>query len=410
MSPNMNDPTGNGSPAQEDEHIDDEDVEILEDDIEEIIELDDDPSGDVAADLEDMELQGEGAEANVPERDDASVVFSKHTGSVYCISASPVDNTTVVTGGEDDKAYVWSLTDGAVSFECTGHKDSVTSASFSHDGKYVATGDMSGLIQVWSLAKKEVVWSFEMGDMEWMDWHPGAAVLFAGSADGDMWMWKIPSGDTKTFQSHGVACNIIKVLPNGKHACAGYNDGAVKIWDLKAGTVAHVVSGHLAHTGGVTSMDVHRTESLVATGSTDLTAKLTNTSNGKVVATFNCSTSDENEEDSVEAVGFANGLPLLATGTLSGTLTLWDVTTQTVRQQCKHDAGIVRLQWNESTPVVHTCTLDGVINTWDGRTGGLVKQMLGHSAEILDLHLTRNNNHILTAAGDSTARVFQLNT
>ena len=35
---------------------------------------------DVAVDLEEMELQEEGAEAFVPERDVAKTVFSKHTG------------------------------------------------------------------------------------------------------------------------------------------------------------------------------------------------------------------------------------------------------------------------------------------------------------------------------------------
>lgn len=47
-----------------------------------------------------------------------------------------------------------------------GHKDSVTCATFSHDSKLVATGDMSGLIKVWKLDAKEEIWSFEVGDLE----------------------------------------------------------------------------------------------------------------------------------------------------------------------------------------------------------------------------------------------------
>lgn len=47
-----------------------------------------------------------------------------------------------------------------------GHKDSVTSVSFSHDGKLVATGDMSGVIQVWNVETYQKIWSFETGDLE----------------------------------------------------------------------------------------------------------------------------------------------------------------------------------------------------------------------------------------------------
>ena len=47
-----------------------------------------------------------------------------------------------------------------------GHKDSVTSVGFSYDGKYVATGDMSGLVQVWTAESGKRVWWFETTDLE----------------------------------------------------------------------------------------------------------------------------------------------------------------------------------------------------------------------------------------------------
>ena len=47
-----------------------------------------------------------------------------------------------------------------------GHKDSVTCTAFNHDGKFVATGDMSGFIIVWDVATKKEVWSFEATDLE----------------------------------------------------------------------------------------------------------------------------------------------------------------------------------------------------------------------------------------------------
>ena len=48
----------------------------------------------------------------------------------------------------------------------SGHKDSVTCTGFSHDGKYMATADMGGLVQVWLTSSREKVWSFETGDIE----------------------------------------------------------------------------------------------------------------------------------------------------------------------------------------------------------------------------------------------------
>ena len=50
---------------------------------------------------------------------------------------------------------------------CTvGHKDSVTCTGFSHDGKYVATGDMGGGVRVWSVEERQPVCVFESSDIE----------------------------------------------------------------------------------------------------------------------------------------------------------------------------------------------------------------------------------------------------
>ena len=49
-----------------------------------------------------------------------------------------------------------------------------------------------------------------------MKWHPASHVLFLGTVDGDVWMWKIPNGDCKTLQSHGCTASCGVVLADGK--------------------------------------------------------------------------------------------------------------------------------------------------------------------------------------------------
>lgn len=51
---------------------------------------------------------------------------------------------------------------------------------------------------------------------KWLDWHHSANVLLAGTGDGNVWMWKIPSGDTKTFQGHGCRSTCGMFMKDGK--------------------------------------------------------------------------------------------------------------------------------------------------------------------------------------------------
>ncbi|TFK03601.1 calcineurin subunit B type 1 [Platysternon megacephalum] len=258
------------------------------------------------------EEEDEGVEDGMEAQDDSEVTFSEHSASVFCVSLDPTTNTLAVTGGEDDKAFVWRLSDGERLFECSGHKDSVTCAGFSHDSVFVATGDMSGLIKVWQVDTKEEIWSFEVGDLEWMEWHPQAHVLLAGTADGNSWMWKIPSGESKTFQGPSCPATCGRVLPDGKRAVVGYEDGTVRIWDLKQGSSLHVLKGQDGHQGPLTCVTSNKDGSLVMTGSVDCHAKLVNSATGKVVCVFKMESAaskppaGEAESNSVESLGFCN--------------------------------------------------------------------------------------------------------
>ncbi|KAJ8253076.1 hypothetical protein GJAV_G00208840 [Gymnothorax javanicus] len=396
---------------------------------EEIIEVIDlnetEPTADdLAEEFEDVDFDEAGGEDDEgwetedemdADQDDSELTFSKHTGSVFCVSLDPVTNSLAVTGGQDDKAYVWRISDGEVLFECTGHKDSVTCASFSHDSKLVATGDMSGLIRVWKVETKEEVWSSEVGDLEWMEWHQCAPVLLAGTADGSVWMWKIPGGDCKTFQGPGCKAVCGTILPDGKRAVVGYEDGVIRFWDLKQGNTIHVLKGNDGHQGALTCITSNKDGSLVMTGSVDCCAKLINTSTGKVVGVFSIEDSkaagskgDEQYSYSVESVGFCNVLPLIAVAYLDGTLAIYDKSTQHLRHRCEHKEGIVQLQWEEGSSVVATCSLDGAVRLWDARSGNLISEYRGHSAEIFDFTLNREASLAVTASGDHQAKVFCL--
>lgn len=87
----------------------------------------------------------------------------KTLGSVFCGSLNK-NGKLATTGGEEDKAYIWDTSSGEIILDCTGHKDSIIFSAFNHDESYLATGDMSGMIQVWKLADKTKIWDYNMGD------------------------------------------------------------------------------------------------------------------------------------------------------------------------------------------------------------------------------------------------------
>ena len=119
-------------------------------------------------------------------------------------------------------------------------------------------------------------------NVQWIRWHSQAHVLLAGTSDGGGWMWKLPSGDCKMFQGPNVRNTCCALLGDGRRVACGYEDGTVKVWNLKEGTPLISVAPPLGHSASVTSLTINSDSALLLSGSEDSTAKLTNVDSGKV--------------------------------------------------------------------------------------------------------------------------------
>jgi angio-associated migratory cell protein len=96
----------------EGEVVDDDEL-VYYGDLDEFLENE---GGDADADDDEFDQQELREE---PIRDDAILTFSEHTSAIFCGSFHPTENWAV-TGGEDDKAFVWNIDTGEVLYEVQG--------------------------------------------------------------------------------------------------------------------------------------------------------------------------------------------------------------------------------------------------------------------------------------------------
>lgn len=326
--------------------------------------------------------------------DRSKLTFPRHTTSVFSGDLSS-NGLFAVTGGEDDVAYVWSTETAEVYLECTGHKDSVTEVAFSQDNQYVATGDMSGLIQIWSMKETKLIWCYEGDDLEWMKWHQQTNILFAGYRSGDIFIWQIPQGNCKVLPSHGCPCLCGKILSDGKRLVAGYRDGQVKLWDIKLSSVIWQLEKTLPL--GVNSLDTSNDDSLLIVAPDAQIIKLVDGKFAEVLL--------DGDEKDIESVLFNNNLGIIVTGSLSGQLCVWDIGKKSLRHQAKIDSSVTVLKWGENGKVFVGAT-DGVVYVCDAKTGTLVDTLTGHWADVLSITVSADGRSILTTSDDGSAKIF----
>ena len=94
----------------------------------------------------------------------------------------------------------------------------------------------------------------------------------------------------------------------------------------------------------------------------------------------------------METVSFCpdTTLSVVATGTLNGKISFWDIPSQIERQTYEQNAGVVKMLWHPQKPyLLFSAGLDGIIRLIDSRNGTLVHEYTGHTANILDIALSK---------------------
>jgi len=407
--------TENTPPASPGIPVDELTEEMFEDEVEQEIDVGEGQAeGDLDEEDEDdlVELPGgiDQLEALIEEHeqteDNSRLVFDRHKGSVFCCSLWG-GGGLAVTGGEDDKAFVWRLEDGAVEQELVGWGDSVTCAAWSKDSSLLAIADMGGNLRVLRCPGYEKVWSFEVSDVLWLRWHPVANVLFCGTVDSQMWMWKMPGGDSKVFTGAGGGVDCGEIIGEGKKAICGFSDGSLRVFDLKTGETLHALTG--AHKDNVNCVVGHPGRELALSGGMDGVGMLWNTNTGKQAGMLLCGEKqEENSAHSVECVLMPEDKTanVAVTGSLAGTVAVWDLSSGVARTSLKVGEGVTVLRMGDN--IVYCGTLEGEVRSIDIRTGAAVAEYGGHRSSVLDMQIDSAKGVLLTAGDDGTARVYDI--
>jgi len=199
---------------------DDINIHIDANDAFEVIDIDPSTVNPIENEIDDLDL----TENMEEDDDDALLKISHHKSgnSIFTISIDPQTQNRVCTGGEDDHCFLWRLDTGDLIHQYPTFDDSVHQVCWSFDGKYLCACDMRGQIRCWTDDQNGIptneVWSFHTGnDIELMRFHPSAHVLFVGTNDSQLWLFKIPSGEYKIMHG-GRDTEIItlEILTNGK--------------------------------------------------------------------------------------------------------------------------------------------------------------------------------------------------
>ncbi|KAF8836593.1 WD40 repeat-like protein [Paxillus ammoniavirescens] len=251
-----------------------------------------------------------------------------HAAGTLGIAIS-MDGTKIVSGGRDGKIIMWGAETRTIiriiKPRMSGGTLGAASLSFSPDDKTFASASWDGTCTVWNSETGELMLDFDDHQDEVMTvaYSPNGVKIASGSADHTIRIRNTHTGERLTQPLlHAAAVYWIVWSPDSRQLISACNDGQIYFWSAPTGT--QLGSPLQAHLGAINCMAISPGGSLLASASSDRTARLWNTATrqpfGRVLQ----------HGGEVRTVAFSPNGQFVATGGSEGIIFLWDISQEGV--------------------------------------------------------------------------------
>ncbi len=268
------------------------------------------------------------------------------------------------------------------------HNQTISSVSFSKDGKYILSASDDSTARLWNLSGRPIRQFKEPSQVFCSAISPGEKYIATGSRDGTVRLWNMDGAIVAECKENSYVEGVT-FSPDGKYILAGYFDSTARLWN----TNGQMIQQYKGHSGQVTSVAFSPDGKLVLTGSYDGTAMLWDFA-GRLVREFK-----NNAE--VYSVAFSPNGKFVLTGCADNTAKLWDVNGKLARECKGHSDAVISIAFSPSGNFILTGSWDKTAALWD-LNGNLLEVFKGNPTWVTAV-FSPDGSSVLTGGGEAVS-------
>ena len=331
-----------------------------------------------------------------------ATILAQHKDGVTNACYSP-DGKRIVTASWDETAMVWDVATGVCLATLPGHGGEVVGAQFNSVGTRILMASRGRTAQVWDVAtgKSLVTLSAFEGGITSAQFSPEGTRIATTSLDNIVRIWDSATGKCLvTFSGHEAGVTSVQFDPVATRIVTTSEDHSARVWDVVAGKSLVTLKGHKGTVRGAhfSPDGLH-----LVTVSKDKTAKVWESATGR------CLTTLAGHSAGLTCARFSPDGSLIVTAAEDKTAQVWDSATgQTRAVLAGHAGSVTSVQFSPDGTFIVTASLDRTARVWDTATGRNLAILAGHEGGVTNAQCSPDGSHIVTASWDQSARVWDV--
>jgi RNA polymerase sigma factor (sigma-70 family) len=326
---------------------------------------------------------------------------------VEALAFAPDGRKLASAGGDGTLAW-WEVETGKQLSASPGHDGGIAALAMARDGSTLASAGSDGTIKIWGLTREGVCRTVpgHQGAIRALAFAP-EGTLASGGEDGMVKLWDTAQAKEKfTLTEHGGPVCVLAFSPGGKTLVSGGADGTLLVWDPATGTRRQILEGHRA---AVTTVTFHPQDGALLSGGRD-----------RRVLRWPASPVDlppgTLQANPLETwfAAFSPAGDCLATGGSGGRVSLWR------RQPEPYPFKYPERTWRnqdhlascgvflEKGKILATGSMEGSIRLWDAHSAQALGTLQGHAGRIRALIALPGGKDLISASEDATVKLWEV--